>query len=231
MYSTQHQWLLSNLLEFYQNREYLDIVKKIINREYVIHKSKKLSIRIVNWFVTNYAKQHFTVYEIPVKSSDPVPRSVTPVPNPVSNEELKTAPVVSDAKPDIKTERFFVWTSYKSTEDSYSKQMFDPYCRQDRILIPYDEQTRIETTIGQLHFFKWAILNNVIEYIIEHFDAIDRDMSVRLNTVKRKETLVPGTNPGPVPVENGKTRKKREELSVSACRSIRKEFVPIKITF
>jgi hypothetical protein len=66
MYSTQHQWLLSNLLEFYQNREYLDIVKKIINREYVIHKSKKLSIRIVNWFVTNYAKQHFTVYEIPI---------------------------------------------------------------------------------------------------------------------------------------------------------------------
>jgi hypothetical protein len=27
------------------------------------------------------------------------------------------------------------------------------------------------------------------------------------------------------------TRKKREELSISACRSIRKEFVPIKITF
>ena len=191
MYSTQHQWLLSNLLDFYQNREHLDVVKKIINREYVVHKSKKLSIRIVNWFVTNYSKQHFTVYEIPCKS-------------------------------DKETERFFVWTSYKSTEDSYSKQMFDPYCRQERILIPYDEQTRIETTIGQLHFFKWAIMNRVIEYIIEHFDAIDRDMSVRLNTVKRKE---------PANAVEGKTRKKREELSVSACRSIRKEFVPIKITF
>lgn len=193
MYSTQHQWLLSNLLDFYQNREYLDIVKKIINREFIVHKSKKLSIRIVNWFVTNYSKQHFTVYEIPCKS----------------DEKEK--------------ERFFVWTSYKSTEDSYSKQMFDPYCRQERILIPYDDQTRIETTIGQLHFFKWAILNHVIEYIIEHFDAIDRDMSVRLNTVKRKEP--------PVNVVDGKTRKKREELSISACRSIRKEFVPIKITF
>jgi hypothetical protein len=219
MYSTQHQWLLSNLLEFYQNREYLDIVKRIINREYVIHKSKKLSIRIVNWFVTNYAKQHFTVYEIPSKTD--------------SSSSCSSSN--SDTNIDITKERFFVWTSYKSTEDSYSKQMFDPYCRQDRILIPYDEQTRIETTIGQLHFFKWAILNHVIEYIIEHFDAIDRDMSVRLNTVKRKETLTPnstgnGVTQGGLP-ENGKTRKKREELSVSACRSIRKEFVPNKISF
>lgn len=247
MYNTQRQWLLSNLLEFYQNREYLDIVKKIINREYVIHKSKKLSIRIVNWFVTNYAKQHFTVYEIPSKSSVPKedPSSIIPVPvveKSCSESDLKTESdlkkesdlkIESDLKKEShsKTERFFVWTSYKSTEDSYSKQMFDPYCRQDRILIPYDEQTRIETTIGQLHFFKWAILNHVIEYIIEHFDAIDRDMSVRLNTVKRKEPLVQGVNPATNAVENGKTRKKREELSISACRSIRKEFVPIKLTF
>lgn len=186
--NTQHEWLLSTLLEFYQNKEYLDTLKKIINREFVVEK-KKLSIRIVNWFVTNYAKQHFTVYDLP------------------------------EAK------RFFVWTSYKSTEDSYSKQMFDPYCRQERILIPYDETSRIETTIGQLHFFKWAILNKVLDYIIDHFDLIEHDMSARLNTLKRKPIATPE------PDGAGKTRKKREELSTNACRSIRKEFCPIQITF
>ena len=221
---SQQDWLLSELLIFYKNKEYLEIVKKIVNREFTVGsssssspeniKGKKVSIRIVNWFVTNYAKQHFTVYQ---------------------NEG----------------ERFFVWTRFRSAEDGYSKEMFDPYCRKDRIIIPYDETTQIVTTIGQLNFFKWAILNKVIDYIVAHYDEITRDMNVRL-TQKNKHSItldslssvsssissttdslsmdetstnINNTN------TNTKTRKKREELSVSACLSIRKEFVPIKITF
>jgi hypothetical protein len=193
---SQQDWLLRELLEFYKNRDYLDIVKKIVNREFIISKSKKISIRIVNWFVTNYAKQYFTVYE---------------------NEH--------------DTERFFVWTRFRSAEDGYSKEMFDPYSRKDRIIIPYDETTKLITTIGQLNFFKWAILNKVIDYIIVHYDDITNDMTNRL-TVKNKINInnddLNGFKENTV---NGKTRKKREELSISACRSIRKEFIPIKITF
>ena len=201
---SQQDWLLSELLDFYKNRDYLDILKKIINREFIIHKSKKVSIRIVNWFVTNYAKQHFTVYEL-------------------SNE------------------RFFVWTRFRSAEDGYSKDLFDPYCRKDRIMIPYDETTNIITTIGQLNFFKWAIDNRVVDYIIEHYDAITHDMNTRL-TMKNKHTKTEDSistististdeTTGSTTKPNSKTRKKREELSVSACLSIRKEFVPVKITF
>jgi len=216
---SQQDWLLSELLVFYKNKEYLEIVKKIVNREFTVGsssslenenntKGKKVSIRIVNWFVTNYAKQHFTVYE---------------------NEG----------------ERFFVWTRFRSAEDGYSKEMFDPYCRKDRIIIPYDETTQIITTIGQLNFFKWAIMNKVIDYIVAHYDDITRDMNVRL-TQKNKHSITldslssisstadsissisdTSTNTN----TNTKTRKKREELSISACLSIRKEFVPIKITF
>ena len=51
-------------------------------------------------------------------------------------------------------------------------------------------------------------------------------MTVRLNTIKKRAALE-NNNDG----DNGKTRKKREELSVSACRSIRKEFVPVKLSF
>jgi len=184
--NTQTEWLLKTLLEFYQNKEHLDILKRIINREFQVNQ-KKMSIRIVNWFVTNYSKQHFTYYEIP------------------------------DAQ-DVQ-KRFFVWTSYKSTEESFSKQMFDPYCRRERILIPYDDTVRLETTVGQLHFFKWAILNKVLDYIVENFDSIERDMSTRLNTLKRKED------------PDGKTRKKREELSLNACRSVRKEMCPVLVKF
>lgn len=187
--NTQHQWLLALLLEFYKEQTNLDILKRMINREYIVKDNKKLSIRMVNWFVTNYSKQYFTAYDVPMSE----------------NGEKK---------------RFFVWKNYKSTEDSYSKQMFDPYCRQERILIPYDKQTRIETTIGQLHFFKWAILNNVIEYIVNNFDAIEHDMSNRLNTPKRKTNNTEN---------NGRTRKKREELSFNACRGLKKEILNTEI--
>ena len=220
---SQQDWLLSELLIFYQNKEYLEIVKKIVNREFTVgsapissdfsdsssastvSSSKKVSIRIINWFVTNYAKQHFTVYE-------------------------------------NGAERFFVWTRFRSAEDGYSKELFDPYCRKDRIIIPYDETTQIVTTIGQLNFFKWAITNKVIDYIVTHYDEITRDMNVRL-TQKNKHTVTVdslssvsslSSNDSPTSVaytNNSKTRKKREELSVSACLSIRKEMVPVKITF
>ena len=200
---SQQDWLLSELLEFYKNKEYLEIVKRIINREFIIQKSKKISIRIVNWFVTNYAKQYFTVYEIPNKMQ---------------------------AENSVKTERFLVWTRFRSAEEGYSKEMFDPYCRKDRIIIPYDESTKIMTTIGQLNFFKWAILNKVIDYIIENYDEITNDMFVRL-TLKHKSTIHDDSTNNLSNESGGKTRKKREELSVSACRSIRKEFLPVQITF
>jgi len=195
---TQNQWLLTTLLDFYKNEEYLETLKQIINREYVVeHNSKKLSIRLVNWFVTNYAKQHFTAYEIKKEQEQE------------QEQEIR---------------RFFVWTNYKSTEDSYSKQMFDPYCRKDRVLIPYKDNTSIETTIGQLHFFKWAIVNKVLEYIVNHFDVIEKDMNVRLNTIKRKPAIENTT-------DGTKTRKKREELSINACKGMRKESLSTKMTF
>lgn len=204
---SQQNWLLSELLIFYQNKEYLEIVKKIVNREFTVPSlknenlsTKKVSIRIVNWFVTNYAKQHFTVYE-------------------------------------NAGERFFVWTRFRSAEDGYSKEMFDPYCRKDRIIIPYDETTQIVTTIGQLNFFKWAIVNKVIDYIVENYDDITKDMNLRLTQKNKHSITVDSLSSlsSSSSIEEGnnntKTRKKREELSVSACLSIRKEFVPIKITF
>jgi hypothetical protein len=35
---------------------------------------------------------------------------------------------------------------------------------------------QILTTISQLNFFRWAIKNKVIDYVIKHKDAIKKDM-------------------------------------------------------
>ena len=182
-YTTQNQLLLNNLMDFYKNETYLSRMLKIITGE------SKISLRIVDWFATNYAKKNYTLYPINVSNGDTI--------------------------------RFKVYFDYKLKLKAYSKKRFDPFCRWDRISIPYKSGTCIETTIGQLNFFKWALENNVIDYIEENYDTIEKDMNNRNSTSKRKETIV----------DNSKTRKKREELSISATKSIKKEEVEIVVQF
>ena len=182
-YTTQNELLLNNLLEFYKNNDNLSRMLKIITGE------SKISLRIVDWFATNYAKKNYTLYEMINKY----------------NEKI----------------RFKVYFDYKLKLKAYSKKRFDPFCRWDRISIPYKNETCIETTVGQLNFFKWATENKVIDYIDENYDIIEKDMNNRNSTSKRKEVII----------DNSKTRKKREELSVSATKSIKKEEVEIIVKF
>jgi len=192
-YTTQNALLLKNLMTFYKtndlNENYnpnnnLDKMLKIITGD------SKISLRIVDWFTTNYAKKHYTLYVI-------------------------------EGTQDNVTRRFKVYDDYKLKLKAYSKKRFDPFCRWERISIPYTNGTFIETTIGQLNFFKWAIENKVIDYIEENYSDIEKDMNNRNSTSKRKETVN----------DNSKTRKKREELSISATKSIKKEKVEIVVQF
>jgi len=88
----------------------------------------------------------------------------------------------------------------------------------------------METTIGQLNFFKWAIENRILDFIEKHYSMIENDMNSRNSTSKRREpvTLVDTTAATSADM---KTRKKREELSVSACKCIKKETVQIVVKF
>jgi len=180
-YTKQNDLLLTKLKSYYEQNDFkeLDRILHILNGE------SPISLRILDWFVTNYAKQKYIVYQLE------------------------------------SGERFKVYNDYKLKLKAYSKKRFDPFCRWDRISIPYKNGTSIETTIGQLNFFKWALENKVIEYIEENYDTIEKDMNSRNSTSKRKD----GVN------ENAKTRKKREELSISATKSIKKEEVEIVVQF
>ena len=183
IYTTQNDLLLNNLIEFYKKEEYLDKMLKIITGD------SKISLRIVDWFATNYAKKFYTLYTI-------------------ENDQGNS-------------KRFKVYFDYKLKLKAYSKRRFDPFCRWERISVPYKGDKFIETTIGQLNFFKWAIENKVIDYIEENYETIEKDMNTRNSTSKRKE----------LKIDNTKTRKKREELSISATKSIKKEDVEIVVQF
>ena len=55
---TQNSLLMENLLKYYNSDGNLQKIITIINGE------SKISLRIVDWFVTNYAKKFYTVYDI-----------------------------------------------------------------------------------------------------------------------------------------------------------------------
>ena len=177
--STQNQLIYNILKNFYSVNEY-ENMDKIIS---IINGHSEISLRLIDWFVTNYSKKYFTTYY-------------------------------------VEKRRFPVYLEYKLKLKSYKKKRFDPFCRWDRINFPYKDDTCVLTTIGQLNFFQWALKNNIIDYVGEHKDAIEKDMNSRNNLSKknREET-------------NNKTRKKRNELSVSASKSIKKENVEIVVKF
>ena len=176
-YATQNTILLENLMKFYNKNNNIDKILPIINGE------SKISLRLIDWFVTNYSKKHFTI----IKSE---------------------------------TKRFKVYLDYKLKLKAYSKKRFDPFCRWDRITIPYDEDSLMETTIGQLNFFRWIIENNILSYIEKNIEDINKDMNNRNSTSKNNKSK-----------KTNKTRKKREELSIFASKSIKKEKVQIIVEF
>lgn len=103
-----------------------------------------VSLRLLDWFVTNYAKAH----------------------NVVLTRQTQQNNVV----------HFNVYLSYRAQLKAYSKQMFDPFRRRDRIVFFYERGRSIETTIGQLNFFRWMLQNDLIEYVTQHARAIEADM-------------------------------------------------------
>ena len=178
-YVKQNDILLNKLLEYYKTDKNVNMDKMLS----IINGESRISLRIVDWFATNYAKKHYTVYNIK------------------------------------DNERFKVYVDYKLNLKAYSKKRFDPFCRWQRITVPYSPDKYIQTTIGQLNFFKWAIDNKVVKYIEDNYSEIESDMNNRNSTAKRKTNNLQ------------KTRKKREELSISATKSIKREEVEIIVEF
>jgi hypothetical protein len=94
---------------------------------------------------------------------------------------------------DNKMEKVNVYNDYKLKLKAYSKKKFDPFCRWDRINVPYKEDKFIQTTLGQLNFFKWTIENKILEYIEENYKIIETDMNLRNCCSKVKNCSINST--------------------------------------
>jgi hypothetical protein len=144
--------LLQSLYIYYQEDDNINRMIPIVTG------NAQVSLRVLDWFVTNYSK----IYDINLMIK--------------KNRDLI---------------KFSVYQDYKNKLKSYNKRFFDPFCRQNKknltnkIAFKYNEDKYIVTTIGQLNFFRWAIRNNVINYVEEHLELINNHMNN--NNYKKKK--------------------------------------------
>lgn len=118
------------------------------------------------------------------------------------------------------TREINVYLEYKSNIDSYTKEKFDPFNRDNKgygkidIPIPNSQPTvkKFETTVAQLNFFRWIIKNKVLDYIEKNMQKIKDDMN---NTTLKAKEIKDQTK-----IKDPAKPKKRTSLSVSATRSL-----------
>ena len=166
--------LLASLLHFYEDPQHLRTLTDALN-------NKVISLRILDWFTTNYSKRTNTCYVVR------------------RGDELKS---------------FNVYLEYKSMLKGYSKRLFDPFSRRTRIDFTDADGRVVQTTIGQLHFFRWAITFGVLDFAIEHADEIERDMMKHMR-----------------PRVDTSQRPKRRELSKAAIKTLTNTKIILTLRF
>jgi len=149
-----------------------------------------LSLRLIDWFVTNYAKTHNTAYI-------------------------------------FEGQEFLVYTNYKSQLKAYSKKLFDPFCRRERIYFQVPGQPSFLTTVGKLNFFRWALEKGVLDYLRLNATAVEAEMNsqMRENAKIRKTTPTNTTSTATTQQSTATTSTQR---STTRRRIVNKEQVSAK---
>lgn len=178
--------LMISLSKFYS-------VKSNINKVIpLVEQKSDISLRLIDWFVTNYSKKNNTV---------------------ITKE--KNGNII----------HFNVYLSYRNQLKAYSKEKFDPFRRNEHIIFYYDVDKSIETTHGQLNFFRWVLQNDILDYIQEHITDIETDMLTTQKQNQNKKKDEENMRIKTIQTENGivyQKRKKRSQLSKSSIKNMNK---------
>ncbi len=183
--NSKQDLLMLSLTQFFKTKTNLNKMLKIV------YGKSQISLRILDWFVTNYSKKYNTSYDL------------------IDKESI--------------LKKFIVFIDYKSQLKAYSKKQFDPFCRRERISFFDHDNNEIITTVGQLNFFRWAIQNKIIDFVEKNLSIIETDMNNSIRHIYKKD--------GKDGNDGTKQRRKRQELSVSATKTVNKHNVKIIVKF
>ena len=183
----KQELIIQSLQQFYTNRSDLKEILEVLEGE------STMSLRLIDWFVTNYARFHNTSYI-------------------------------------VKNSEFFVYIDYKNQLKAYSKKLFDPFCRRERIMFQLLDIPAFITTVGKLNFFRWAIEKGVIDYIKLNMKEIELEMNEsarELQKIRKSDTETKTTK------GMGKriTRRKVNVSENVSTKQMQKHFSPIEISF
>jgi hypothetical protein len=116
-------------------------------------------------------------------------------------------------------EYFSVNIMYKAQLKSYKKKNFDPFRRDRKFYYQYDSDDankKVLTTLGQLNFFKWAISNNIIDYVEKNYEDINKQM---INYNKEEKIKKIEKKKKKVEIVTTKTKQKQDERKTSNTSS------------
>lgn len=133
---TSFSMIMKSVTDFYDNERHIDTLRKILDQNDIV------SLRIIDWFITCYAKKKSVVININGTDVD-------------------------------------VYIEYRLKLKSLGKKFFDPFCRVNKIEFYYsdlDNDKFINTSYGQLLFFKWCISTGILQYVRDNIDSIETDM-------------------------------------------------------
>jgi hypothetical protein len=141
----KQELIVMSLQSFYSQRKDMPEILELLQG------TSQISLRLIDWFVTNYAKRKAIGYL-------------------------------------LNSQEFMVYMSYKSQLKAYSKKLFDPFCRRERIMFGLPGIEAFVTTVGKLNFFRWAIEKQIIEYLKTHYEVVEADMNSHMKQLSRSRS-------------------------------------------
>lgn len=183
----KQELIVSSLQRFYNERQDLEEILKILQG------TSEISLRLIDWFVTNYAKDHTTSYTL-------------------NNQE------------------FLVYMNYKSQLKAYSKKLFDPFCRRERILFQVGPYPSFLTTVGKLNFFRWALEKGVLDHIYLHQAEIEKEMNTFMRENQKEKSSQTSSSTSTTSTKSS-TRRRLVSKETPASKLMQKHEMAIEVRF
>ena len=146
-FTSKEETLVNFLLNYYKT--------KIILFKDIIYQNTPLSLRLLDWLVTNYAKKYNIIYPLSNANDTIYFNIYLDYKNQLKAYSKKFFDPFCRQKRLIINTHTFKWREFSN--DNISDQ-------------------EIVTTVGQLNFFRWFIDNKILDYALSNIKFIDADM-------------------------------------------------------
>jgi hypothetical protein len=194
----KQELIIASLQRFYSGRDDLNEIVELLKG------TSEVSLRLIDWFVTNFSKAHSTSYI-------------------------------------LNGQEFVVYMNYKNQLKAYSKKLFDPFCRRERISFQIPGHDAFLTTVGKLNFFRWAIEKGILDYIKGHQPEIEKEMNAAMREQAKKPLSTTRDSTGSdesvatmatvTTMAASQTRKRTPKTETAAIKLLQKHECTIEMRF